>query len=188
MFFSSAPNISNIITTQYHPCHAAISAVVQGARGRGRRGGPGELGRSLVPSGKRDLSASRCAARPHVARAWERGGSLWLGSRTRVLRRVSRGIETNLACPRPPWRGSVLTRATGIGIFTLGRGFARGSKKPTTREKVTTSCDPRVESRLGTPTAAGVQEKHLSPFFFASTKTDFATPRVVRASTPSRRA
>jgi hypothetical protein len=39
MFFRSAPNIIIMITTQYHPCHAAISAVAQGERGRETRGG-----------------------------------------------------------------------------------------------------------------------------------------------------
>ena len=152
MFFSSAPNISIIITTQYHPCHAAISAVVQGARGRGRRGGPGELGRSLVPS-------ENAICRPHVARlaltSLARGSAAGLAvSRFEDarVRRVSRGIETNLACPRPPWRGSCSDARDGYrDIYYLGRVCPRLQKAHNTG-KVTTSCDPsRVETIIGHP-------------------------------------
>ena len=58
MFFRSAPNIIIMITTQYHPCHAAISAVAQGERGRETRGGQASSGEAFR-FGKCDLSCSR---------------------------------------------------------------------------------------------------------------------------------
>lgn len=99
-----------------------------------------------MPSGNAIICRAHDVCSPsRRSRAGARG-SLRRGSKTRALRYVSRGIETNLACPRPPWRGSVMTRDGYRDIYRNSRGSFS-----VRRTEVTTafeSVDVRVQENL----------------------------------------
>jgi len=102
-----------------------------------------------VPSGNAIICRAHDVCSPsRRSRAGARG-SLRRGSKTRALRCVSRGIETNLACPRPPWRGSVMTRDGYRDIYSTRN--SRGSlqeKAHRSNNGVRESVDVRVQENL----------------------------------------